>query len=71
MSFMQFVLQIYDIKQMDHCILQLCYMSQAFQAYLSTQKFTGRKDRNSLEGEHHHDGHCHCTIHSVFKQKKN
>lgn len=33
------VLQIHDIKQMDHCILQLCYMSKAFQAYLSTQKF--------------------------------
>lgn len=29
MSFMQIslVLQIHYIKQMDHCILQLCYMS--------------------------------------------
>lgn len=45
--------------------------TKAFQAYLSTQKFTGRKDRNSLVVEHQHDTHCPCTIHSGFKQKRN
>lgn len=46
-----------------------CSGSKAFQTYLSTQKWSGRKDSNSLVMELHHDTHCHCIVYSGFKEK--
>lgn len=53
------------------CSCATCSGSKAFQNYVSTQKWTGRKDGNSLVVEHHHDTHCHCIVYSGFKEKRN